>query len=115
MKTLMLHTILCFLFIGNAMSSDKVDTTKIELVKLSPEPFHDFLKFEFKVHDGKEHHVRITIMNSQHERVYAERILVYEGHETITVNTTDFFMLGIYSIQIKMDGRYHYKRTSKRE
>lgn len=115
MKTLLLTAFFSCLLIANTAASEKVDTTKIELTKISPEPFHDFLKFEFIVHDGKQHDVRITIMNSQHERVFYERVLVYEGHETITINTSDFYMLGIYSIQIKLDGRYVYKRTNKRE
>jgi hypothetical protein len=115
MKTLLLFTFLGCLLISGANASEKIDSTKIELAKLSPEPFHDFLKFEFKVHDGKQHNVRITIMNSNHERVYSERMLVYEGHEDITINTSDFYMQGIYSIQIRLDGRYVYKRTNKRE
>jgi len=96
-------------------SGDKFDTTKIELLRLYPEPFHENLKFEFKVHDGKNHDVKIAIANSTGEKVFYEKVSVGEGNETVVVNTIDFHHTGLYSIQIKIDNRYHYKRSTKRE
>ncbi|MCW5907886.1 MAG: hypothetical protein KIS94_08510 [Chitinophagales bacterium] len=93
---------------------DIVDTTRIELVRISPEPFYDFLQFDFKVHDGEEHTVKIYIINSQHELVFFEMVQVYEGHERIRISTIDFFMVGLYAIQIKIDGKYQMFRSFKR-
>lgn len=95
-------------------SNDVYDTTKIELLKMFPEPFYDFLQFDFLVHDNNEHDVKIYIVNSQNELVYYQQVQVYTGHENIRVNTIDFFMNGLYSIQIKIDKKYHYLRTFKR-
>ena len=95
-------------------TADVYDTTKIELLRMFPEPFYDFLQFDFLVHDNNEHEVKIYIVNSQNELVYFQQVQVYTGHENIRVNTIDFFMNGLYSIQIKIDKEYHYLRTFKR-
>lgn len=95
-------------------SVDVFDTTKIELLKMFPEPFYDFLQFNFLVHDDNEHTVKIYLANSQNELVYFEQVQVYKGHENIRINTIDLFLTGLYSIQIKIDNKYHYLRTFKR-
>lgn len=95
-------------------SNDVFDTTHIELLRMFPEPFYDFLQFDFLVHDNNEHEVKIYIVNSQNELVYFQQVQVYTGHENIRINTIDFFMNGLYSIQIKIDKEYHYLRTFKR-
>jgi hypothetical protein len=99
-----------------ADSADIIDTTHthIELQRISPQPFYDFLQFDFKVMDDSKHEVKIYVVNSQNELVFFESVLVYPEHEKIRISTIDFFMTGLYSIQVKIDGKYQYFRSFKR-
>lgn len=107
-----------FLFSGLLSTAMVADSThrhqpSVELLKVWPEPFHDFLYFEFNVTDTSEHMVKIQIVNERHETVFMERVFVYEGHETITVSTIDFHIAGLYSIKITLDNRQRYLRKYK--
>lgn len=93
----------------------KEDSLVVELVTIYPEPFHDFLKFEFKVKDTAHHIITIKISDNENGLVFYEKVPVYAGHETITVNTIDFFVRGFYSILVQTDRHHKTIRRYKRE
>ena len=97
-------------------STEVIDSTHshIELQRIWPEPFRDFLQFDFVVLDEKKHDVKIHVVDSEHQLMFYERVQVYPGHEKIRISTIDFFMQGVYSIQINIDGQYKYFRSFKR-
>lgn len=111
MKTLLLTFFVAFA--STCFGAVQRDSAKVELVHISPEPFHDFLKFEFAVHDTGMHEVKISIMNEQHDLVFMEKVLVLQGHEIITINTIDFHLPGTYVIKVKIDHKYQYLRKFK--
>lgn len=115
MKRLILLTFFAALTTMLQAKTDSTDNDlpKAELLRVVPEPFHDFLRFEFDVHDTAQHEVKIMIINERHETVFMEKVLIFEGHEQITVNTIDFFLPGMYSIKVKIDKRYKYVRKNK--
>lgn len=89
-------------------------TASALLRRIWPEPFYDFVQLDFQVFDCTEHGVEIKIVNSQNELVYSNTVQLCEGHESVRINTVDFFMTGLYSIQIKIDNKYMYYRKFKR-
>lgn len=89
-------------------------TASATLRRIWPEPFYDFLQFDFNVYDCTEHGVEIKIVNSQNELVYSNNVQLCEGHESIRFSTVDFFMTGLYSIQIRIDNKFMYYRNFKR-
>lgn len=84
------------------------------LKRIWPEPFYDFLQLDFLVFDCTEHGVEIKIVNSQNELVYSNNAQLCEGHENVRISTVDFFMTGLYSIQIRIDNKFMYYRNFKR-
>lgn len=106
-------TAICTTALHARTDSTDNDTPKVELLRVVPEPFHDFLRFEFDVHDTAQHEVKIQIINERQEVMFMEKVLIFEGHEQITVNTIDFFLPGMYSIKVKIDRRYKYVRKNK--
>ncbi len=135
MKTLLLLLFSLSVLVASAQTEAKTevfptDSTEIILVdtvaevhektasallrKIWPEPFYDFVQMDFQVFDCTEHGVEIKIVNSQNELVYSNIVQLCEGHESVRINTVDFFMTGIYSIQIKIDNKYMYYRNFKR-
>lgn len=109
-----LCTTLLFLCCFVAVRAEEDDTTKIQLVRIYPEPFHEVLTFEFIVKDDVMHPVQIHIMNTRDELVFFESVLVYKNHEKITINTIDFFDTGMYSIKVEMDRKYKILKKFKR-
>lgn len=91
------------------------DTLKVELLKISPEPFHDFLRFDFQINDGQMHEVKIQISNPEQKPIFMEVVYIYPGHESITINTLDFHLKGDYYIKVKVDNRYKFVRKNKWE
>lgn len=89
-------------------------TASAVLRRIWPEPFYDFVQLDFQVFDCTEHGVEIKMVNSQNELVYSGTVQLCEGHESVRINTVDFFMVGLYSIQIKIDNKYTYYRKFKR-
>ncbi len=89
--------------------------THIELLRIWPEPFRYFLQFDFVVLDQKKHHVKITVVVSEHQLMFYERVPVYTGRKKKYASSTiDFFMQGVYSIQVNIDGPYKYFSSFKR-
>jgi hypothetical protein len=104
METLLVDTAINF--------TDTAATAR--LLRIWPEPFYDYLQLDFLVFDCTEHGVEIKIVNSQNELVYSDIVQLCDGHENVRINTIDFFMTGLYSIQVKIDNKYVYYRTFKR-
>ncbi len=116
MKTYILALLLfscCNFTYATQVDSTLQKESSIELLKVWPEPFRDYLYFDFNVTDTTEHVVKIQIVNERHETVFMEKVFVYEGHETITVSTIDFHIKGIYSIKVTVDKKYRYLRKYK--
>lgn len=117
MKTIVTALLCCMAFVAAAnVETDSTEQKKIpvELVRVWPEPFADFLQFDFAVHDTAQHIVKIMIINERHETVFMEKVQVFQGHEQIKVNTIDFFLPGIYSIKVKCDQKYRFLKKLKR-
>lgn len=106
--------ILLVMLSGTAMAASEEDTSKVQLIRIYPEPFHEVLTFEFKVLDDKMHPVQIYIMNTRDELVFFESVLVYQNHEKITISTIDFFDIGMYSIKVEIDKKYKILKKFKR-
>ncbi|MBL0310559.1 MAG: hypothetical protein IPP77_13060 [Bacteroidetes bacterium] len=97
-----------------AQAAAESDSSQIELVQVYPEPFHEILTFEFKVYDDQIHPVKIKIMNTLDELVFFQSVLIYKNHEKITVNTEDFFDIGLYSIKLDLGRKYEVIKKYKR-
>lgn len=91
------------------------DSSKIELLSVSPEPFREELKFTFKIHDGADHIVKIVMHDVNHHKVLTEEVHVYPGHETLTINTIDFWAKGMYSVKVKVDGKLYMLRKFRHD
>ncbi|MBL7943159.1 MAG: hypothetical protein JNM00_10355 [Flavobacteriales bacterium] len=93
--------------------SEIPEESPVELVRITPEPFDDFLLFEFDVKDEGIHEVKIMIRNSINELVFMEKVQVSEGQEAIRIETVNFFQTGIYGIKVKIDHKYTVVRKFK--
>ncbi|MBL7779057.1 MAG: hypothetical protein JNK66_12295 [Chitinophagales bacterium] len=91
------------------------DSSKIELLSVSPEPFREELKFAFKVHDGADHIVKIVIHDVNHHKILTEEVHVYPGHEMLTISTIDFWAKGMYSVKVKVDGKLYMLRKFRHD
>jgi len=56
---------LFFILFISTQAFSKEDSLVVHLVKVYPEPFHDFLKFEFAVSDTSHHIVSIKISDNE--------------------------------------------------
>ncbi|MCS6935807.1 MAG: DUF3244 domain-containing protein [Chitinophagales bacterium] len=99
----------------NVMYATGVDSTRIELLHVGPEPFREELKFTFKIHDGKDHVVKVIIHDANQHKVLMQEVHVYPGHETVTISTIDFWAKGMYSVKVKVDGKLYMLRKFRHE
>lgn len=115
MKNTLFALLLFVALLPVAALASGTDSSKIELLSVSPEPFREELKFTFKVHDGADHIVKIVIHDVNHHKVLTEEVHIYPGHESLTISTIDFWAKGMYSVKVKVDGKLYMLRKLRHD